>query len=338
MYLKKLNSILDYIRSIFSFEKKERESKYEVISHEENYNNTGEVYLKVRIKGLNKVFFKPLKDLYTKKWIEDFSREDAAFIGVLFLAEQRKDYELIKLFPTKKRYITKNVIFIGMLFISFLILSNLTAFKIIQLHFLTNTPFSFDIHFPAALIFFPITYFFDDTLTEVYGFKVSRFIIWSGLVCNIVITLGIYATISINPSSFWHYQSEYSMVFGSSLRVFYASIISYFFGEFCNSIILSKVKVLTSGKWLWLRVVTSTSIAVAIDSFIFCNLAFSNFLPPNIIWKMILTQYLFKVGYELLALPLTYFITGYLKAKDKVDYYDYTTSFNPFSLKIDEDE
>ena len=142
---------MGYISNIFSFEKKERESKYEVISHEENYNNTGEVYLKVRIKGLNKIFFKPLKDLYTKKWIEDFSREDAAFIGVLFLAEQRKDYELIKLFPTKKRYITKNVVLIGMLFISFLILSNLTAFKIIQMDFFKNTPFSFSTHFPVAL-------------------------------------------------------------------------------------------------------------------------------------------------------------------------------------------
>jgi hypothetical protein len=197
MYLKKMTSMMGYISNIFSFEKKERESKYEVISHEENYNNTGEVYLKVRIKGLNKIFFKPLKDLYTKKWIEDFSREDAAFIGVLFLAEQRKDYGLIKLFPTKKRYITKNVVLIGMLFISFLILSNLTAFKIIQMDFFKNTPFSFSTHFPVALIFFPITYFFDDTLTEVYGFKVSRFIIWSGLICNIIITLGVYATIIV---------------------------------------------------------------------------------------------------------------------------------------------
>jgi len=320
--------------SMFKIEKKDRESKYEIISHEENYNGTKNIYAKIRVKGLRKIFFKPIAILYTTEWLEEFSREDAAFIAILFLAEQRKDPELIKLFPTKKKYVTKNVVLLGMLFISSLILSNLTAFKIVEFKNI-NLFNLLNINFPAALVFFPMTYFFGNNLTEVYGFKVSRFIIWSGLICSTLVTMGILITINLTPSQYWPYQQEYALIFGSTFRIFFASSVSYFIGEFCNSIILSKIKVMTSGKWLWLRVITSTSVAVAVDSMIFCNVAFLGTMPDSVIWGMILTQYIFKVGYELLALPLTYLITAYLKNKDQVDYYDYKTSFNPFSLKID---
>ena len=98
------------------------------------------------------------------------------------------------------------------------------------------------------------------------------------------------------------------------------------------------MKIITAGKWLWLRAILSTSIGVFLDSVIFCNIAFTGVMSSHIIWQMVMVQYFFKMGYEVLALPLTYLITGYLKAKDKVDYYDYGTRYNPFSLAIDDDE
>lgn len=334
-----MNSLINFIKirlAAFNIAKMELESKFEIISHEENYENTGLIYAKIRVKGIRKTFYKSVSELYQKTWIEDFSREDAAFIAILFLAEQRKDPGLISLFPTRKQYITKNVIFLGMVFVSFLILSNLTAFKLVEYH--TNFFHLFgdiNLTFPAALIFFPLTYFFDDTLTEVYGFKVSRFIIWSGLICNTIISLGVLVSTQLHASPYWPYQTEYEIVFNSTFRIFLASTIGYFTGEFCNSIILSKIKIMTSGRWLWLRIITSTSVAVGIDSMIFCNFAFTGIFPQHVIWKMVITQYLFKVGYELIALPLTYLITDYLKKKDNVDYYDYSTRYNPFSLKLD---
>lgn len=339
--MKLFRYLIEKCAVIIATGKEERESKYEVISHEENFDGTGHIYAKVRLRGIRKTFFKPITELYKKEWLNDFSREDGAFIAVLFLAEQQKDPELMELFPRKKQQITPNVIFLGMMFVSFLILSNLTASKIVEFKFssLNFLPFlnTIDFNFPAALIFFPLTYFFDDNLTEVYGFQISRFIIWGGLICNTLVTLGILTTIHLNPSHYWSYQDQYATVFGSTFRVFIASALGYFVGEFCNSIILSKMKIMTSGRWLWLRIISSTSVAVGIDSIIFCNIAFFGKLPPNIIFQMIFIQYAFKVGYELLALPLTYLITGYLKKKDRVDYYDYTTKFNPFSLKIDHD-
>jgi len=321
-------------------EKSEQAAKYEIISHEENFEGSGSLYVKIRLKGMRNTFYKPIAVVYEKEWLTNFSREDSAFIAVLYFADSQKDTSLIKLFPRKKQLITKNVVLLGMIFVSFLIISNLTAFKIVEINtikFMHSTLFgSLNINFPAALIFFPLTYFFDDNLTEVYGFKISRFIIWCGLICSALVSLGVWMTVQLTPSNFWHYQREYEVIFNSTPRLFVASALGYFFGEICNSIILSKLKIITFGRWLWLRVISSTSVAVGIDSIIFCNLAFIGIIPNNIIWQMILIQYLFKVGYELIALPLTYVVSNYLKKKDQVDYYDYSTSFNPFSLKIED--
>lgn len=335
--------ITNFIRSCFKiikFEKMNREGKYEVISHEENYEGSGSIYVKIRLKGMRNTFYKPVSVVYQKEWLDNLSREDGAFIAVLYFSEKQKDPSLINLFPRKKQIITKNVVLLGMMFVSFLIISNLTAFKVVQFNlanFIHSNIFHFGtINFPAALIFFPLTYFLDDNLTEVYGFKISRFIIWCGLICSALVSLGIWVTVQLNPSDYWHHQSQYETIFSSTPILFFASSLGYFIGEMCNSTILSKIKIMTSGRWLWLRVISSTSVAVAVDSVIFCNIAFFGILSTEVIWQMIATQYVFKVGYELMALPLTYLISGYLKKKDNVDYYDHKTNFNPFSLKIDD--
>jgi queuosine precursor transporter len=329
---------LNLIKSI----KADRDSKvvqYEVISHTDNHEGTGETYVKVRKKYSRKTFIKPVSEIYNRKWLDLFSGEDSAFIGVLYLSAKSGDKEIISNFPRKKHVITKNVIFIGMLFVSFLILSNLTAVKVSEVN-LSKVPLldhlmSGNINFPAALIFFPLTYFFDDTLTEVYGFKISRYIIWCGLFCNTILMLGTMLTVSLPPSSIWHFQKSYEIIYDSAFRIFIASSLGYFFGEFFNSMILSKIKIITAGRWLWLRVIMSTSIGVLIDSIIFCNIGFLGVIPVSIIWQMVMVQYVFKVSYEILALPLTYVITWHLKRRDKVDYYDYETKYNPFSLYVE---
>lgn len=331
-----MKGLLRKIKSSIQEEKSNRQDKYELVSHLDDHNGTGKIYGKVRIVGTRKIFVKPASMLYEKEWIEQFSREDAAFIGVLVLSEQTKDRSVVSLFPRRKRKLTKNVIFLAMAFVSFLVVSNLTAFKLVEFHL--GLPKLLDITFPAALIFFPLTYFFDDTITEVYGFKISRIIIWGGLICNTLVTLGLLATVYLPPSHVWHYQKAYSIVYDATARVFIASLVGYFAGEFFNAIILSKLKVLTSGRWLWLRIISSTSIGVGLDSFLFCHIAFSGLIPAAVVWQMIMVQYCFKLGYEILALPLTYLLTGYLKKKDDIDYYDYQTNFNPFSLSIEEPE
>ena len=245
---------------------------------------------------------------------------------------------IIELFPGKsqeKSLANKNVIFLGMLFVSFLVVSNLTAFKVVEIH-LTN---DFLINFPAALVFFPLTYFFDDVLTEVYGFKVSRFIIWSGLVCTAMIMICTQIAVSLPASPLWdastnNRASAYELIFKGSLQIFLASCFAYFCGEFLNSMILAKLKVKTNGKYFSLRVMASTAIGVGMDTIIFCNIAFFDILPQKMIWTIIITQYLFKLMYEFLMLPITWSLVAYLKKKDRVDYYDTHTRFNPFSISL----
>jgi queuosine precursor transporter len=339
--IKQIQVAFLYLKEYLIKEKNSRAVQYEIISHIENHTGDGETYVKVRKKYSRKTFIKPVHLLYDKKWLDAFSGEDAAFIGILYFSDKSGEKQIVTNFPRKKQAITKNVIFIGMLFVSFLILSNLTAFKVSEVHLsgipLLNHLISGNIIFPAALIFFPLTYFFDDTLTEVYGFRTSRYIIWGGLLCNTLVTLGVMLTVRLPASPEWHFQDSYALVYNSALRVFIASSVGYFFGEFVNSMILSKLKIATAGRWLWLRVVLSTSIGVLIDSIVFCNLAFYGVMPISVIWTMVLVQYIFKVSYEILILPVTYIITGYLKKKDHVDYYDYETNYNPFSLSMDED-
>ncbi len=316
--------------------------RYEIVSIDEENSDKKNLYVKIRAKRVRGVFLKPISVLYTKEWLECFSREDAAYIAVLYLSEKEGNPDLIKKFPRKKQVITKNVVILAMFFITFLIISNLTGFKIVELNS-SNFPFlvgffkHFDFNFPAALIFFPLTYFFDDTLTEVYGFKVSRLVIWSGLLCNTIFTICTFATVYLPPSHFWHYQSEFSLIFTSAPRIFIASTIGYFCGEFLNSMAMSKIKIMTSGRWLWARIISSTAVGVFFDSVLFCHIAFYNKVSSAIIWEMVMVQCIFKVSYEILALPLTYKIVSFLKKNDEVDYYDFSTDYNPFSLKIDDE-
>ena len=336
--LQTIKNGLAQLKKAISKENESRIIQYEIISHTQNHHGTGETYVTVLKKFSRKTFLMPVSELYSKTWLDAFSGEDSAFLGVLYLSDKTGDTRIASHFPLKKQGMTKNIIFIGMLFSSFLILSNLTAFKVAQFKLssvpLLNHLFSGTINFPAALIFFPLTYFFDDTLTEVYGFRVSRYIIWAGLICNTLFTLGTLITVALPPSSSWHFQQSYALIYDSALRIFIASSIGYFFGEFINSMILSKMKVATAGKWLWLRAIMSSSVGVLIDSIIFCHIASIGVIPTPIIWQMIVVQYALKIGFEILALPFTYILTGYLKQKDSTDYYDYSTRYNPFSLSV----
>lgn len=239
--------------------------------------------------------------------------------------------------PNLNLTITRSVIIIGMLFVCLLLASNICAFKIIEFS-VTNT---FKIELPAAVIFFPLTYLFDDIITEVYGFKISRLIIWTGLACTGIFTICTLLAVSLPASELWNTnthngQEAFQLVLSGSSRIFFASAIAYFFGEFVNSIILAKLKVLTEGKYFFMRVISSTAIGAGIDTTLFCHIAFMQVLPEQMIWKIIITLYIFKLSYETLMLPITYAIVRFLKRIDNIDYYDRNTRFTPFSLKLSE--
>ena len=296
------------------------------------------ILVNILVNGSSKVFQKTIQEIYTKEWLQQFSHEDVAYLGFLVATEYKGDAQLVKEFPRQQNFASKNVVFLAMFFVCFLILSNLTAFKIgaISVPFFTS-----QIEFPAALIFFPVTYIFSNVLTEVYGYKMTRLIIWCGFVCSAVVLVGFWMVVRIPPSLAWtantsNAQDAYQLLFSAYARMFVASSVAYFLGEFMNSIVLAKLKVLTAGKHLYARVLGSTLAAVAVDSVIFCVIAFYGVMSNASIGGIVATQIIIKVVYEIAMLPLTYKMIAYLKKIDRVDYYDVHTNYNPFCLKTDD--
>ena len=300
--------------------------KYRIVAVDDSYLNTGKVYLKIQLINTSKIFTRAVSELYSKEWLNAFSKEDVAHIAALYTAEHTQNLELIKLFPKRNSSTKASIIVVGIMFSAFLILSNLTAIKIAQIGGWA---------FTAGLVFFPLTYVFDDILTEVYGFKVSRRVIWSALFANLIIILGTWLTIYLEPATFWDLQEAYATIYHAAPRVFAASIIAYLVGEFTNSMILAKLKILTDGRYLWLRAISSTAVGAGIDTLLFAHIAFLFIIPYIAVWEIILVMYLFKLIYEICAVPLTYKVTNYLKRKDNIDHYDFKTKFNPFSLSVD---
>ena len=189
--------------------------------------------------------------------------------------------------------------------------------------------------FGAGLLFFPISYVFGDILTEVYGYARARRVIWAGFGGLAFASFMAYVVVALPPAPFWKNQEAYEIAFGTAWRVAGASMIAYFCGEFVNSYVLAKMKILTAGKWLWTRTIGSTIFGEAVDSALFYPLAFygSGIIPNEQLPKVMLAQFVGKVMVEVAFTPVTYKIVGFLKRAEHEDYYDRRTDFTPFSLK-----
>jgi hypothetical protein len=186
---------------------------------------------------------------------------------------------------------------------------------------------------PAAIIIFPLSYIFGDVLTEVYGYSQARKVIWLGFFCNLIAVIAFSIGKVIPPASFWEGQDAYNTILGYAPRLLVASFIAYLIGEFSNSFILTKMKILTKGRWLWTRTIGSTIVGEGLDALVFIFIAFGGTVSILVLLKIVLAHWLFKTGYEVVVTPLTYAIIGYLKGKEKVDTYDYETNFNPLAFK-----
>jgi len=187
--------------------------------------------------------------------------------------------------------------------------------------------------FGAGVLFFPISYVFGDILTEVYGYARSRKVVWAGMGAMVFASFMSWVVIHLPPAVGWENQSAIVAIFGSTPRIVVASLVAYFGGEFMNSFVLAKMKILTQGKWLWTRTIGSTIIGELLDSIIFYPLAFLGVWPTNLVIEVLISNYLLKVIWEVVMTPLTYKIVGFLKRAEHEDFYDYDTNFTPFSLK-----
>ena len=218
--------------------------------------------------------------------------------------------------------------FVMAAFVTILICSNLIGpAKIVQVDGLPA--------FGAGLLFFPVSYVFGDVLTEVYGYARARRVIWAGFAGLAFAAFMAAVVVALPPAPFWQNQQAYEIAFGTTWRIAAASMVAYFCGEFANSFVLAKMKIMTAGRSLWMRTIGSTIVGEAVDSALFYPLAFyaSGLIPNEMLGGIMLAQFLGKVGVEVVFTPVTYKIVGFLKRAENEDYYDRNTNFSPFTLK-----
>lgn len=215
-------------------------------------------------------------------------------------------------------------------FVAILLLSNLIgASKPSYITLPSGTEWSFG----AGVLFFPISYIIGDILTEVYGYAKARRVIWTGFAALLFMAFMAWVVVSLPPAKDWPGQESYEFVFGNSWRIVLASMVAFWVGEFANSIVMSKMKVWTQGRFLWARTIGSTIVGQGFDSLIFYPLAFYGLAgwPPELIGQLILSQWLIKTVWEALLTPVTYVVIGKLKRAEGVDVYDTAVDFSPFA-------
>lgn len=219
--------------------------------------------------------------------------------------------------PTSLRYYD----LIAGVFVAVLLISNISAVKLVEL---------FGFPFDGGTLLFPLSYIFGDILTEVYGYARARRVIWLGFFGNLLAVLTFAVVGALPAASVWPHQDAFIATLGVVPRIVAASFIAYLAGEFSNSYILAKMKIATRGRFLWTRTIGSTLVGQGVDTLIFVTLAFGGTIPLRDLGLMMIFNYVFKCGTEIVFTPITYAIIGFLKKHEHMDVYDTYTVFNPF--------
>lgn len=216
-------------------------------------------------------------------------------------------------------------------FVVILLVSNIVAPKLVELGpfalgFITLGPFLLS----GAQILFPLTYIFGDIFTEVYGYAASRRAIWIGFFASVLLAVVATLIVLMPPAASWKGQEAYEYVLGFLPRIVVASLLAYLAGEFANAIVLSRMKVLTNGKHLWMRTIGSTVVGQAVDTVLVIAIAFGGTQPLPVLLNLMVSGYLAKVLFETLATPFTYLVVNFCKRTEGIDVYDIHADYNPF--------
>ena len=214
--------------------------------------------------------------------------------------------------------------FAGILFATCLLISNILATKILMIG-----PWAA----PAGVLIFPIAYILNDVITEVWGFRKARLIIWTGFAVNVLAVLFFTVGIVVPGAPFWQNQEAFSTILGNTPRIVAASLSAYLVGSFLNAFVMSRMKVMTGGKGFSGRAILSTVIGESADSLIFISIAFAGIFPFGVLVTMIFTQAMLKTVYEILILPITVWVVGFVKRVEGVDTFDTNLSYNLFRVK-----
>lgn len=218
----------------------------------------------------------------------------------------------------------KYFIFIATAFVALLLISNIAAQKLTIL---------WGFIFTGGIYLFPFTYIINDVVVEVYGYKLAKQTIWMAFILAAFMAIFLQFIVELPAAPGWNNQEAFATTLSQVPRIFIASLFAFWVGSFSNSISMAKIKILTKGKYLWIRTIGSTIIGEFLDTFVFALIAFYGIIPNDIIFISIASGFAFKVVYEILATPLTYLVINWFKRKENIDIFDYKTKFNPFSIE-----
>src|SRR3954471_9236581 len=223
--------------------------------------------------------------------------------------------------------------FVMAAFVTILLLSNVIGagkVAVVDVPGLGERPFG------AGILFFPVSYVIGDVLTEVYGYARARRCIWAGFAAMLFMAFMSWVVVALPPAPDWGGQGAYEQVFGQVPRIVFASICAFWVGEFVNSYVLAKMKVWTQGRHLWTRTIGSTIAGEGVDSLIFYPLAFlgAEGWTNALVLKVLVTQWILKVSWEVLLTPVTYLVVNFLKRREGLDVFDQGTDFTPFRAKV----
>jgi uncharacterized integral membrane protein (TIGR00697 family) len=222
--------------------------------------------------------------------------------------------------PAKFRYLDLLIA----LNVTFLLVSDFTGARIISIY---------GVGVSVTVLYFPFTYLIADILTEVYGYGLARRAIWFSILCSIIGSAVAGAELFVPPAAFFAADAPFQSIFSPSFKISIAGLLAFFGGDISNAYILAKMKIWDKGKRLWVRFVTSTVIGEGVNTAIFYGVALHDVLPTNMLVQGILMGWAAKVFVEVVMLPITYPVVGFLKQAERVDHYDYGTDFNPFLLR-----
>ena len=222
-------------------------------------------------------------------------------------------------------------------FVTVLLLSNLIGAAKLTAIMQDGRPaslFGFELIYGAGILFFPLGYVLGDVLTEVYGYARARRCVWVGTAAMLFMAFMSYVVVAMPPAPGWDGQSAYEAVFGSTWRIVLASVMAFWAGEFVNSFVLAKMKILTAGKHLWSRTIGSTIFGQGVDSLIFYPLAFYGIWSTEQVLTVMVTNWVLKVLWEAVLTPVTYAVVGFMKRREGLDVFDQGTDFTPFKTSL----
>lgn len=225
----------------------------------------------------------------------------------------------------KGHHTYKCLLLISMLFITDLIVSAIAVKRVILVGPLME---------PGGILIFPLTYFLSDIITEVYGYKIARQILWFGFLCQFIFSLLIISIIQLPAAPFWHDQKAFETVFGHLIIYCFTTTLGTLFGGFLNIYIISKFKILLKGKYFWIRSLLSTSVGELIFSVVALTPLFLNSVGIEKSLWIALSAYLFKLSYGIIAVIPSSILVKILKRIENVDIYDFETNFNPLKLEV----